>query len=102
MHIHVELIYCEYMNVLGLFFHLCTKVDSSINANYFTCSSRIWGVENATCVPEPYTGSVCRAELLAWQGCATGQAQPQDTTVSVTGNQAELEQGVMEILQSIG
>ena len=47
-------------------------------------------------------GSVCRAELLAWQGCATGQAQPEDITVSVSGNQAEFEQRVTEILRSLG
>ena len=47
-------------------------------------------------------GSVCRTQLLAWQGCATGQVEPEVVAISTSGNQAELEQQAAEILQIIG
>ena len=81
----------------------CLKVASSVNtSDPSTCSSRIWGVENTVCDSERYTGSVCRAELLAWQGCVIGQAQPELIAISVSGNQEDLEQQAAETLQLIG
>ena len=41
------------------------------------CSLISWGtaypeMHSGNCSAEPYTGSVCRQQLLAWQDCAVG------------------------------
>ena len=70
--------------------------------NSSVCRSRIWGVENSTCDTEPYTGRVCRSQLLVWQDCAIGQTESGIIAINASGIQAELEQEAAEILQVVG
>ena len=57
----------------------CKRLNESVQP-LSNCSSISWGEAYsnnglANCSAEPYTGSVCRQQLLAWQGCAVGGAQ---------------------------
>ena len=56
----------------------CTKQNTS-SRPMSGCSSYSWiavyhDQNNGDCVPEPYTGTVCRQQLLAWQECVTGRS----------------------------
>ena len=57
----------------------CAKINESVK-ELSNCSSISWSEvppngSLGNCSAELYTGSVCRQQLLAWQGCAVGGAE---------------------------
>ena len=68
------------------------------------CSSFSWGLvyhhdSLDNCSAEPYAGSVCRKQLLAWQECAVGGAE--DVFLDLTfmeQSQVERERDVAQFL----
>ena len=57
----------------------CMRVNESVQP-LNNCSSVSWGEAFpndglANCSAEPYTGNVCRQQLLAWQECAVGGSE---------------------------
>ena len=56
----------------------CTEQNASLISTN-GCSSHSWGTvyhdqNNGSCVPEAYTGIVCRQQLLTWQECVSGRS----------------------------
>ena len=60
-----------------------------------------WVLDNSTCNPEPYIGSVCRTHLLKWQDCAIGPSESGIVTINTEIDQNEAEQMTVNFLQVI-
>ena len=58
----------------------------------------MFDVENhKVCNPKPYTGSLCRQQLLAWQECAVGRAE--DVLLDLTIGELSLEERERDVFQ---
>ena len=73
----------------------------SVCSSLTTCSMVI---ENSSCDPVPYAGSVCSAQLLARQRCAALGDMSSGITIeaNVSQNQIKLEQNLAQVLQTLG
>ena len=59
---------------------------------------RVLDADNkGTCNPEPYTSSLCRQQLLAWQECVFGGAE--DVLIDLTFGELSLEERERDISQ---
>ena len=79
----------------------CSDIKAS-ELGSVDCVSYSWGrvldVDNhGICIPHPYTSSLCRQQLLAWQECAVGGAE--DPLLDLNVGKLSLEEREKDISQ---
>ena len=79
----------------------CTEMIGS-GLGSVDCISYSWGMvlddeNHGVCNPKPYTSSVCRQQLLAWQECAVGGGE--DVFLDLTFGELSQEEREKEVSQ---
>ena len=79
----------------------CTERNGS-EFGSVDCISYSWGIvlddeNHGNCTPIPYTGSICRQQLLTWQECAVGGAE--DVFLDLTFGELSQEERERDVSQ---